>query len=155
MAQGFITIGKPAPKPMDQHMAGKHDAAFTQEDISSDIVNLSRRVRILEERNTNMQNRMEIIEQNMLSRHKHVTTELKTMLFELSELNKEVNELKNKMLLFVKELQMTAKKEEIGILKKYIDLWEPVNFVTHGEVEDLVQQAVQKQKSAESTNRNL
>ena len=31
----------------------------------------------------------------------------------------------------------TAKKEDVEVLQKYINLWEPVNFATRKEVEKL------------------
>lgn len=33
---------------------------------------------------------------------------------------------------------MTATKEEVHTLNKYINLWEPVNFVTQNEVEKII-----------------
>lgn len=151
MPGGFITIGKPKPRPGEHaHTGGlftKHEEkAAPVQDFSEDITNLSRRVRVLEERNTNMQNRMEIIEQNMISRHKQLNTEIKTMLSENNELKKDISEIKDRILMLIKELQISAKKEEVDILKKYMELWEPVNFVTHNEAEELIQEALSRKK---------
>ena len=145
MAQGFI-IGKPKHPDTHGHEGGlfKHDKPQPPQDYSEDITNLGRRVRILEEKNTNTQNKMEIIEQNMVSRHKQVTSEVKTIISEINELKKEISEIKDRMLMLIKELQMSAKKEEVNILKKYLEMWEPVNFVTHNEVEELVDEAVNR-----------
>ena len=89
---------------------------------------------------------MGIIEQNMLSRYKQLNSEIKTMLSEMTELKKEVGEMKDRMLMFIKELQMCAKKEEINTLKKYIELWEPVNFVTHNEIKEIIQEELSKRE---------
>ncbi|HLC95900.1 MAG TPA: hypothetical protein VJH97_01090 [Candidatus Nanoarchaeia archaeon] len=143
MAQGFVTFGKPGEQI---HSAGlfKHEIPAAPIDYSDDITNLGRRLRVLEERNTNLQNRIGIIEQNMLSRHKQLNAEIKTMLSDMNELKKEINEIKDRTLMFVKELQMSAKKEDMGVLKKYIELWEPANFATHTEVEELIDEAFKK-----------
>jgi predicted nucleic acid-binding Zn-ribbon protein len=150
MAQGFVTLGKPAPgQPQHEHSGGlfKHEEKKEPAlDFSGDISNISRRLRVVEERNTNMQNRMSIIEQNMLSRHKQVTSEIKTLISENNELKKDISELKDRVLMLVKELQMSAKKEEITILKKYMELWEPANFVTHNEVQELIEEALNNRK---------
>ncbi|MFH1642802.1 MAG: hypothetical protein ABIC04_07955 [Nanoarchaeota archaeon] len=140
----FISIKKP-----EGNQGGglfKHANKAPQQDVSEDITNLNRRVRILEEKNTNMQNRMEVIEQNMIHRHKRLSTEIKTTITDIHELKKETNELKERMLMMIKELQMSAKREEVAILKKYIDAWEPVNFVTHNEVDELIEEKL-NQKS--------
>ncbi|MFH2028109.1 MAG: hypothetical protein ABIJ08_03150 [Nanoarchaeota archaeon] len=142
---GVITFGKPNTGE-HEHKGGlfKHDTPLPAIDYSEDITNLRRRLRILEEKNTSLQNRMETVEQNMISRHKQVLDEVKTIISDINELKKENNELKERMLMLIKELQMSAKKEELNILKKYLDMWEPVNFVTHHEVEELVDEAISR-----------
>ena len=144
----LIKIKPNNPQPGQQaggslfgHQAAK---AAPAKDYSEDITSLSRRVRVLEERNSSVQNRMGIIEQNMLSRYKQLNSEIKTMLSEMSELKKDMGEMKDRMLMFIKELQMCAKKEEITTLKKYIDLCEPVNFVTHNEIKDIIKEELGK-----------
>jgi len=146
----LIKIKPSNPQP-GQHPGGGgslfgHQAAKAAptKDYSEDINSLSRRVRVLEERNSSVQNRMGIIEQNMLSRYKQLNSEIKTMLSEMSELKKDIGEMKDRILMFIKELQMCAKKEEINTLKKYIELWEPVNFVTHNEVKDIIKEELGK-----------
>lgn len=110
--------------------------------ISNDVKGLSRRLRTIEERYTNLQTKTQITEQNMLSRHKQITTEIKTINSEINEIKKEIIEIKDRILLLIKELQMCAKREEVKILDKYINLWEPVNFVTRNEVKDIIKETL-------------
>ena len=37
-----------------------------------------------------------------------------------------------------------AKKEHVKVLEKYINMWEPVNFVTKKDVEDIVKNMLKK-----------
>ena len=104
--------------------------------ISHDVSDLSRRLRTLEERFSNLQTRTQITEQNMISKNKQVSAELKTTTHEINELRKDIMEIKDKILLLIKELQSTAKKEEVKILERYINLWEPLNFVTRHEFDE-------------------
>ena len=152
MAQPMITIGQPAPpvQHANQGSLFKHEKQAPAMDFSNDITSLSRRVRVLEERNTGMQSRISIIEQNMVSRHKQLNTEIKTLNSEMGEMKKEISELKDRILMLVKELQMSAKKEELNILKRYIELWNPVNFVTHNEIDDIVQEVLAKKGKSKS-----
>ena len=51
--------------------------------------------------------------------------------------------------LIIKELQSVARKEEVKVLEKYINLWNPIKFVTSNEVEQIVNDALErKQKRA-------
>jgi len=111
--------------------------------ISNDVKELSRRLRTIEERYTNLQTKTQITEQNMLSRNKQITTEIKTINSEINEIKKEIIEIKDRILLLIKELQMCAKREEVKILDKYINLWEPVNFVTRNEVKDIIKETLE------------
>jgi len=112
---------------------------------------LIRRLKILEERYTNLQTRSQLTEQNMLSRNRSVATEIKTINLDIHEIKREVEEIKNRILMIIKELQASARKEELKILERYVNMWEPVKFVTHNEVEEVVKEILAKY----APNRNL
>ena len=46
----------------------------------------------------------------------------------------------------VKELQTAAKRDEVKVLEKYINLWNPVKFVTQNEVEQIVKEMLEREK---------
>ncbi|MBS3135992.1 hypothetical protein J4401_03455 [Candidatus Woesearchaeota archaeon] len=112
--------------------------------IQGDSEGVTRRLKILEERLTTTRNKIQVLEQNMLHKQKSAYAEAKTQSFEITELKKEVNEVRDKILILVKELEQFAKKEEVGVLKRYIDFWNPIRFVSKNEVEDVVRQAIEK-----------
>jgi predicted nucleic acid-binding Zn-ribbon protein len=112
--------------------------------VTHEVRDLGRRLRTLEERYSNLQTKTQITEQNILSRHKRVTVELKTMNMDINELKKEMMEIKDRILLLIKEIQTLAKKEEFQVLQKYINLWEPINFVTRNEVNDIIKETLRK-----------
>ena len=41
-------------------------------------------------------------------------------------------------MLLVKELKMSATKEELSVLQKYLSYWEPLNFVTRQELDKIL-----------------
>lgn len=112
--------------------------------LANAVRDLSRRLRTLEERYTNLQTKLQITEQNMLSRHKHYTLEVKTINMDMTEQKKEIMEIKERILLLIRELRATAKKEEVKVLQKYISLWEPLNFVTRNEVNEIIREILAK-----------
>ena len=114
--------------------------------IKEDIGSLNRRVKMLEERYTNLRGKFQVTEQNMLTKNKNFFTDIKTINLELTEVKKEINEIKDKMLSLLKELESFAGKEQLDILKKYIDLWNPVKFVSRNEVEDIVREVIDRMR---------
>ena len=64
---------------------------------------------------------------------------------ELDEVRKEINELRDHMHIFERQMQETAKSEEVKVLEKYINLWEPLNFVTRKEVKKVVKEILDKE----------
>ena len=55
-----------------------------------------------------------------------------------------------KMDLVIKELKQTAGVEDVAVLKKYVEYWNPLNFVTQKDVERVVQVKLASQNQEES-----
>ncbi|MBN2566971.1 hypothetical protein JXB02_02700 [Candidatus Woesearchaeota archaeon] len=127
---GLFGGGKPAPGP---------DLA----EILNSINDLLRRMRIMEERYTNLQRKLQVTEQNMINQHRTALDEIKTANLDIQELRRDIIDLREKMKVIIQELRTCAKKDNVTILKKYIEMWEPINFVTQREVERIVEQEVE------------
>lgn len=124
----------------------KHEKPPQTAPISEELESTINRLRVLEERYTNIQTELRVTEENMINRNKRLTTELKTLTLDINELRKEINEIKDKVLMLIKELQSCAKKEDAKVLQKYIEMWEPMNFVTHKEVEDIINEKLAQKR---------
>lgn len=140
-----------APPPKEEKKQGlfsshKQQAPGISPEVINQLDDSSRRLRILEERYTNLQTKTQVMEQNMLNRNKHLSTEIKTVDSDIHELKREIIDIKNKVLMLIKEMQNMAKKEEIKVLQKYVNMWEPVKFVTQSEVEDIVRRVIDKMR---------
>ena len=117
------------------------------EDVSLLVKDLMRRVRVLEERYSSIRKNIQVNEQNVLATNKKMKTEVETVNLDLSDLKQSIREMNENIVLIVKELRETVKKEEVKVLEKYIELWEPLNFVSHDEMERYVDAAVGSRKS--------
>lgn len=133
---------KPHPGLFRKNVPQQPDFQGVQEDIS----NVSRRLRTLEEGFTNLRRALQVTDQNMLGKHKVFATEIRTISSDISDIKSNINELKEKILEMVNELEETAKKEEVKVLEKYINFWNPVKFVTQNEVDAIVRDVLQKEK---------
>lgn len=83
----------------------------------------------------------------MIANHKKMLTEVKALSSELTDANKRVYEFQDRLLTFVKEIGLLAKKEDVDVLKKYIELWNPVNFVSAERVERLINDILEEKMS--------
>ena len=112
--------------------------------ITSDVNSLSRRLRLLEEGSTNLPRFFQITEENMIAKNKHFAAEIKTINSDIIEIRKEIQETRDKLGLVIKELQSVARKEDVKVLEKYINLWNPIKFVTQNEVEEIIHEVIDK-----------
>ena len=132
--QGILGFGKqPQPSP-----------EFS--DVNEDMNTLSRRLRLLEEGFANLRRFFQITEENIIAKNKHYSAEIKTITSDIMEVRKEMQELRDKLSLVIRELQTVARREEVKVLEKYINLWNPIRFVTHNEVESIINEVLGKKK---------
>ena len=148
------------PEPPKKHKGVLSFGGHKKEDgettdlsgMVNDINSLGRRIRLVEESSANVRNMLQIIEENMISKNKTFNTEIKALTSDINETRKDVHELKDKILLIISELQTSARKEDVRVLEKYINMWNPVRFVTKGELDYVVEEAMEKFKENNSQN---
>ena len=131
---GFFTK-KSAPAPMP---------TGSNKELTDTVMNLARRLRMLESRNDNMRKKVQFIEQNMLENQKKLTMELKAQQLEMLEVKGGFLEMQSRVRMLVKEIQMRAAKEDVDVLKKYLSFWEPIKFVTVDQVDQIIDEKLRK-----------
>lgn len=115
--------------------------------LSNQISDLARRQRMTEERTNNLRRTMQVIEQNMISNDKQHTEGIRLINIELNEIHKEIEDMKEKMRLIIKELKMTAKIEDVKIMNKYFEMWNPVKFITQDEIDSIIERKLLSMKN--------
>jgi len=110
--------------------------------ISNIVNSLNRRLRILEERHSQIQRKTEVIEDNMINNHKEVSENIKKISLDIKELKRDFGDIKDNMKLLIKELQLKARKEDVDVIQQYINLWNPTNFVTNRELDKAVKKII-------------
>lgn len=136
------------PEPKKHKTLFKHEKAPVKEvsPVSEELESTINRLRVLEERYTNVQTELRVTEENMIKRNRKLAADIKTLTLDINELRKEIDEIKDKVLMIIKELQGAAKRSDIDVLKKYIEMWEPMNFVTHKEVEEIINEKLSQKR---------
>lgn len=118
--------------------------------IKQQLTELVRILRTLEDRYNNLMKKVQLTDQNMIEEHKRLNKELKITDSDLIDAKKELNELDYKFSLIMKELELCAKKKDVDLIKKYIELWQPMNFIrkkdTEKLIDDLLKERVKKKE---------
>ncbi|MBI2143504.1 hypothetical protein HYU20_04160 [Candidatus Woesearchaeota archaeon] len=110
--------------------------------FSRGIAEVERRLRALEERYSTIERRSQVTEENMLSSDRKIRADIKIINGEISEIKGQVADLTDKIKALIMELQGFAKVEDVDVIRKYLNLIEPLGFVTQNEVGRIVRQAV-------------
>jgi selenophosphate synthase len=150
--------GESGEAPPESHAAGhglnigglfsgkKEASQQPQVDVDGIMRDVTRRLRVLEERMTTDRKNIQLAQQNFITSSKKTDGDIKNTYAELNEIKKELAGIKDQIGLVVGELKDTAKKEDVTVMEKYIELWEPLNFVTKREVEAMIRRILNEKK---------
>jgi uncharacterized protein YoxC len=108
--------------------------------ISKEIDELMRRLRQLEERYSGLRKKSQLIEQNMLKDTKDIFEEISLSRQTITELKLEISELAEKLLKLADEVSSSVSKSEFNVVSKYLDFWQPLDFLTRDEAMKLLGQ---------------
>lgn len=133
MPDEIYSLGPPLPPAPAKRLAPK-----PPELPSEQLNTIMARVRVSEERYGDLRKMMLVVEQNMIANHKKAMNEIKALQGEMSEMKRVISAVEDKIITIIKELRLTARKEDIDVLKRYLELWDPVKFITSEQVEKII-----------------
>lgn len=96
-------------------------------------------VKGLENKVNNLLRQMDIFKNDYVKKNTDLKKEVKALADGLIEIKQDHDATVQKMDMIIKELRQTAGIEEVSVLKRYIDLWNPMNFATQRDVERMVE----------------
>ena len=103
-----------------------------------DVNALRSRLRLLEEKTTNLNRKIELLESNLISSNKKRSETLRALDQDLLDVKHEMSDFRHKIGLIISELKLTAGKDELNTMKSYLDMWNPARFATREEVERMI-----------------
>lgn len=112
--------------------------------VSRNVSDVERRLRILEERYANLRRKTQLLDQNMLENDRRLSTELKSLQETMNSLKFGVQEMTEKLVLFNAEFDNLAKKRDAQVIEKYLDMWQPMQFVTREELKQALEEKRKK-----------
>jgi outer membrane murein-binding lipoprotein Lpp len=98
------------------------------------VTGVNTRLTLLEDRYNTVREQIGFAERSLVEGRENTNKKIRVLDSELNELNSEMKELKDKVLSLNEEIKRAAKEEQVRVIDKYLDLWEPLEFVTRQEV---------------------
>ena len=114
------------------------------QDLTYFISDLNSRVRTLENKYELLAERLLISNQNMIESYKRLSSEFTKINQELQNLKTTVITFKETIKKILEEMSEFSTKQEIKVLEKYINMWNPLNFVTTEEIEKIIDEKLKK-----------
>jgi hypothetical protein len=118
--------------------------AYDIKNINDAITNITRRIKLIEERSVALKSKTTMLEDNEMTEKRHVDKEVKELSNNIKEVKLSIAQIKDDVLLIIKELQTLAKKDKVDMLDKYIELWSPINYVSQNEVQKIVKDLIEE-----------
>ena len=108
------------------------------------LTSINAHLTLLEDRYNQVRNKINFTEHELLESRKKINSRIKVLDDELNDINKSIDEIREKVLGLHEEVSGSAKKENINVIEKYLDMWEPLDFVTRSEVKQALNKLQRK-----------
>lgn len=92
-------------------------------------------VKALETKANNLLREVDVFKNDYVKKNAQLRKDMKIVSDDILEFRREQQQLQQQMDLMIKELKQTAGIEEVAVLRKYMEFWNPMNFVTQRDLE--------------------
>ncbi|HDP73951.1 MAG TPA: hypothetical protein ENN46_03300 [Candidatus Woesearchaeota archaeon] len=114
--------------------------------LAGNLENINRRLKLNEEKTNLLSRKFELMEQNFVNFQRKNDALTKSTNEELTEFRKELEEIKEVLIKIKDDMKKVAKKQETDALKKYLQLWNPVQFATREDVLMMIERRINEKK---------
>jgi len=123
----------------------RHEEAKTLTRLLADV---AAELRILEDRYTNLRKKNQLTDQALLETQRTFSKEKRVLNEELAEAKMKLQDLTEDVSLMKSEFKDVVKQKDFKVIEKYLDMWEPLQFVTRKEVDELIDELEERKKEA-------
>ena len=140
---------KQGPKSSGQQKKGlldqkKTSAQSIDPEIYKQINNISRRLRIAEENYSGLRRKTQLTDQTILKTNRDNNTEIRAINSDIKDLRRDIKDMNDKLDQIAKEMKLFAKKEQVKVIQRYVNSWDPMRFVTPKQVEQIVKDMLEE-----------
>ena len=108
-------------------------------------------VKSLEGKVNNLLREVTVLKNDLIRKNNDLKKEVTNLSEDLINTKHEQEMTLQKMDLIIKELKKTAGIEEVMTLRKYIDFWNPMNFVTRQDLDRVIEAKLQEREATKIT----
>lgn len=132
----------------EQHQGPKGDSKQDEKvmEVSRKISDLLSRLRLLEERYGNLRREHQTTSQNMIDHHQQLSKQQRKLSDQLLEAKRTIKDLSDQIGMMKGELADSAKSHQVIAIERYVDLWQPLSFITREEAERIIQEKREEMK---------
>ncbi|MBU0637063.1 MAG: hypothetical protein KKF89_00345 [Nanoarchaeota archaeon] len=128
--QDFIT------QQESQKKNDKADSPF--QTVSKNVTVVGSRLRVLEERYSNIRKKNQMMDQNVLEFERDIRQEIRLLNQDLLDIKRSIGEINDNLIQMSSELSKSVKQSDFKVIEKYVDMWEPMSFVTRDELSKIL-----------------
>ena len=114
---------------------------------------MNRKLAIVEDRLENIRDLIALVENDSLEKIKALTIEVHDYDDKIDALYKELEKLRGMIERVVSKLELFAGKEQVKVLERYLNFWNPLDYVSKKDVEELVDEKLRKIKPTRKTKK--
>ena len=98
------------------------------------------RLRINEARIAGLRERLIVTDNNMIEEFRRVSEQIQDLNSELKQVKNEMFKMRETLKDVIKEMGSFASSQELKVLERYINTWNPLNFATEKEVLSMIKE---------------
>lgn len=121
------------------------------EAVHRTLSDISSGIRILEDRYYNLRKKTQLTDQALLEAQKSFSEERRILYDQIMEAKMKLQDVVESIEIMRQELRDAVRQKDLKVIEKYLDMWEPLQFVTREEVEKLIEQVDFKRKPLNNT----
>ncbi len=107
---------------------------------------INQRIRIIEQRFEEFREHLDLIESNLLEKEKEMNKEINMLTETIRELRAEVKKTTEEYDKVFDKLDSFAPKEKLKVIERYINMLNPIDYVTKEEVEELISEKLEREE---------
>lgn len=114
--------------------------------LSRQVSDLLSRLRLLEERYANLRREQQTTSQNMIEHHQSLSKQQRRLNDRCTDVKRSLTDMQEQIGNMQGELGDAAKAHELMVVQRYLDFWEPMNFLTVNDAKKIIREALEKNR---------
>lgn len=120
------------------------DFKESKDESTKVLTDVATNLKILEDRYINLRKKTQLTDQILIDSQREFSKEKRILNEEIMDIKTSIQEIREELETMRKELSETVKLKDYQVLDKYLDLWEPVRFMTRKEAEEIIKEELGK-----------